>query len=185
MEPILSLDQSVFLFINHLPHTAVLNAAMSVLSGVGSAGIIWFVLGIFLILKEEKRDHWFFVPLLAAGIASWVITEKVLKPLVGRVRPALEMGAILVGKPSLDPSFPSGHVTIAFAMAVVLSSKEPRFKWFWYLLAILICFSRVYLGKHYPLDTAGGAAVGWGIGVISLVLYRRVVKRFGGLQAGN
>lgn len=149
-----SFDQQLFLFINHLPHNAFLNAINLLLSGVGTAGLVWFVLGVILILKEEKKDHWFFLPLLLAGLASWVVVELIIKPFVARPRPDLSEGF----------SFPSGHATIAWAMAVVLSRKEPKWRWLFYTLAFLISFSRIYLGKHFPLDVVAGALLGATVG---------------------
>jgi len=170
MNQLIILDTSLFLSINHLLHNELLDALAKFISGIGTAGIIWFILGVYVILKEEKRDHWFFAPLLFAGVASWLIVEVFIKPMIGRLRPTAEMGAIIVGAGNDGFSFPSGHATIAFAMAVVLSQKEPKWKWVFYALAVLISFSRIYLGKHYPLDVIGGAIIGWGIGVVSLKL---------------
>lgn len=168
MDLILLFDTQLFLFTNHLPHWEIMNLLAQFLSGVGTAGIIWFILAAILFLKEEKKDHWFFLPVLFSGGISWVLVEKIMKPLVGRVRPSAEMGAIIVGAINGDFSFPSGHATIAWAMAVVLSKKEPKAKWMFYVLAILISLSRIYLGKHFPLDVISGALLGWGIGLASL-----------------
>lgn len=172
---LLSFDQSLFLSINHLPHTSLTNTLGLLLSGVGTAGILWFLLGLFLFFREEKKDRWFFAPLFLAGALSWSIVEVVLKPLVARSRPALELGTIIVGSSMNDSySFPSGHATIAFAMAVVLSKKEPKWRWMFYVLAVLISLSRILLGKHYPLDVIVGGFLGWCMGYFSLWLAKRM-----------
>lgn len=156
MDALYRFDTELFTLINHLPHTNITDTLALAISGVGTAGIIWFILATILFFKEEKKDHWFFAPLVAAGGISWLLVEQILKPWVARSRPGLEAGF----------SFPSGHATIAFAMAVILSHKEPRFGWLFYTLAVLIALSRVYLGVHYPLDVFFGALLGWGIGRI-------------------
>lgn len=166
MDFILSLDQQLFILLNHLPHNALLNALGLGLSAIGTAGIIWLILGGILFLREEKKDHLFFIPILVSAAASWILVEKIIKPFIARPRPTLEMGAIILGNNLADYSFPSGHATIAFAMAVVLSRKEPKWKWIFYTLAVLISLSRIYLGVHYPLDVVFGAFLGWGIGRI-------------------
>jgi undecaprenyl-diphosphatase len=70
-----------------------------------------------------------------------------------------------------DPSFPSGHATMAFASATVLSYFKPRWAPAFFLLAVAIGYSRVYVGVHYPLDVLGGALLGLliGAGVIALL----------------
>ena len=47
--------------------------------------------------------------------------------------------------------------------------------WGWGLLAwaLLIGFSRIHLGVHYPGDVLGGFIVGWGVGSLALTLARR------------
>ncbi len=170
MNGVLTIDQQLFFLINHLPHGWIFDQVALFLSGVGTAGIIWVLVGFFLFLREEKRDHRFWLPLFLSGAGAWFFSEIILKPLIGRPRPLEAMGAIIIGEASGDPSFPSAHATIAFAMAVVLSQKAPRRKWMFYLLAILISLSRLYLGKHYPLDVIVGAFVGIIIGWLSLML---------------
>ena len=127
---------------------------------------MWFALGVILFIREEKRDHRFFVPILLTVGASWILVEKIIKPLVARSRPALELGAIIIGDGRTDFSFPSSHATIAWAFVVVLANKEPRWRWLFFTLATLISFSRIYLGKHYPLDVLAGGLIGWGIGQV-------------------
>jgi len=164
MDIVFALDRQLFFVVNGSYHTPVLDTLALVLSGVGTAGIIWFLIAVILFMREEKKDHWFFASVGLAGGASFIIVELMLKPLVGRMRPDGSEGF----------SFPSGHATIAFAMAVVLSQKEPKWKWLFYMLAVLISLSRVYLGAHYPLDIIAGSALGLTIGFLSL----RVLKFF-------
>lgn len=176
MELIFAFDQQIFLLVNHLPHTEFANVLALAISGIGTAGMIWFLLTAILFMKEEKKDHWFFLPFIVAGGTSWMLVELILKPLVARVRPTELMGAIIVGPASQDFSMPSGHATIAFAMATVLAHKEPKWRWVFFTLAVLISLSRIYLGKHYPLDVIIGALVGWTIGSLVNYTYRSHVQ---------
>lgn len=175
MERLLILDQQIFLIINHLPHTELTNALALAISGIGTAGLIWFIITALLFIKEEKKDQWFFLPSLFAGGTSWALVELILKPLVARVRPTELMGAIIVGPASHDFSMPSGHATIACAMATMLAHKEPKWRWIFFTLAILISLSRIYLGKHFPLDVIIGGMIGWGIGYLSNIISRNHV----------
>jgi len=60
----------------------------------------------------------------------------------------------------VDGSFPSGHASTSFAAATVLTFARPRWAPAFFLLALAIGFSRVYVGVHYPLDVVGGAVLG-------------------------
>ena len=68
-------------------------------------------------------------------------------------------------RPPHDPSFPSGHAATSFAAATILTTFVPRLWPFWFVLALAIGFSRIYVGVHYPLDVVGGAVLGAAIGL--------------------
>lgn len=72
-----------------------------------------------------------------------------------------------------SPSFPSGHATMSFALAAFLAALHPRLRWPLYGLAAVIAVSRAYLGVHYWLDVAAGAALGTAVGLTAFWALRR------------
>ncbi|OGG01569.1 hypothetical protein A2Z33_00105 [Candidatus Gottesmanbacteria bacterium RBG_16_52_11] len=88
------------------------------------------------------------------------------------MRPDIWPGVLVIGSVPPSYAFPSGHATVAFAMAMVLSDAEPGFRGGFYLLAFGIAFSRVYLGVHYPLDVIAGSLLGTAIGWLILRYFR-------------
>jgi undecaprenyl-diphosphatase len=139
----------------------VVTPVMWSVSVAGRAGIVWLVLGAVLTVMRRMRPSGFVELALSIVLAS-ALTNHVFKPVVGRARPYVSAPspAIIGGRPD-DASFPSGHATNAFAGITVMSRAAPRARFLWWSLAVLIAYSRVYLGVHYPLDVIGGAVVGW------------------------
>lgn len=172
----LALDRQLFLLINHLPHPPLVDGAAMILSGIGTAGMIWIFLGVVLFIREERKDHWFFLPLITSFLLAWLAIEAYVKPWFGRIRPMPNWGAQLIIDSPGSYSFPSGHATVAFALATVLSAKEPRWKWWFYLLAAAIATSRVYLGVHFPADVIAGGVLGLIIGYASVWLGREAKR---------
>jgi undecaprenyl-diphosphatase len=177
MEYLTAIDQSLFLLINHLPHNVLFDAVAGGLSGIGQWGGIWFIFAAILFFREEERDHWFFLPFVISGFLGSIFSEILIKFLVARPRPALEMGAIILTNPG-NYSFPSTHTTLAFAMAYILSREEPKLRRVFYGLAILISLSRIYLGVHYPFDVLSGVILGLAIGWTSFWVSRRIEAQY-------
>jgi membrane-associated phospholipid phosphatase len=102
-----------------------------------------------------------------------LVEMDVLKALVERQRPGQnEPGAILRDVPPAGLSFPSGHAIIAFAVATLLAPYLDRgWRLVAFGLAVGVCFARVYLGAHNPLDVTAGAGAGLVVGgVLTLLL---------------
>ena len=60
-------------------------------------------------------------------------------------------------------SFPSGHASFYFALAMGVYLYNKKLGKIYFILAFLISFARVFAGIHWPFDIAGGLAVGVGI----------------------
>lgn len=88
--------------------------------------------------------------------------------------------AELLMAPDTGYSFPSGHAVIASSGAALLltlfrgSYKKLAVSIGLAVEAALVCFSRVYVGDHYPLDIAGGILLGVGIALIFISLTKRI-----------
>lgn len=95
--------------------------------------------------------------------AGYVVSES-LKSLVDEERPCrtvTEAATSLVPcPPHGDWSFPSNHSAIAGAAAVALAIAWPRIAVLTVPMAVLMAFSRVFVGVHYPHDVLTGLVVG-------------------------
>ena len=70
----------------------------------------------------------------------------------------------------------SAHAAVIVTLAV-LSASVIRRKWFTWLMVfatLLICYSRIYLGKHFPMDLVWGTAVGIALGWAAAWVYRKL-----------
>jgi undecaprenyl-diphosphatase len=137
------------------------------LSKIGGYGLIWLGVGLALSLLSRRATP-FVLVLLADAAADGLAT--LLKFVVGTRRPS--GGGPLIAIPHSD-SFPSGHTATSFACATVLAALVPRAAPAFYVLALAIGYSRVYVGVHWPLDVVGGAVLGVATALLLLAVTRR------------
>lgn len=97
---------------------------------------------------------------LSAGLA--LLVTQLISHLVNRARPFVTDpgGVHLFDHHAADPGFPSDHATAAFAIAVAIALRSPRWGVPVLIAATLLAIARVGLGVHYPSDIVGGALVG-------------------------
>lgn len=171
-------DGELLLFLQETTRNDVLDTIFPLLTKAGDLGLIWIALGLALLLFRKTRVTG--VLLLLSLALAHVLNTLVLKELFGRQRPfeALEGVRLLITPPG-EASFPSGHAATAFASSVVLIYRERGLlRWLPCLLAILIAFSRIYVGVHYPLDVLGGAIVGTLIALLVSILAKTIISHF-------
>ena len=105
-----------------------------------------------------KKEASFDVVVLV--ILATVLAE-LIKLIVDRQRPSLELSDVNTILSATGPSFPSGHATRAFAVALfVCVTESRRIGAVAVVVASLISISRVFLGVHWPSDVLAGAILG-------------------------
>jgi undecaprenyl-diphosphatase len=67
-------------------------------------------------------------------------------------------------------SFPSSHTANTFCVAVLALHWWPYLGIFFYILALIVAFSRVYLKNHYPSDVLVGGLIGASYGILFIKL---------------
>ena len=122
-------------------------------TNLGEWYFLFIVIGIFIFFKIDKR--WVVYSWFSLGITLLVVF--LLKISFIRERP------FGVG-PSY--SFPSGHASAAFSLVPLFISKFKNYKFLIILIAVLIAFSRIYLGYHYLSDVLAGGLIGYVVGRI-------------------
>ena len=161
MSALHNIDLSVFYFINHTCKNAFCDFFMPCITWLGHGAPLFAIAVAFLFFK--KKETKVLGILLLAGLAISYYSFTAIKLLISRLRPFMELENVHVLASPDGYSFPSGHATMIFMTAFLLTG---RFKmWYvFYSVAALVALSRVYLGVHYPSDIIAGAILGTLIG---------------------
>jgi undecaprenyl-diphosphatase len=94
----------------------------------------------------------------------------IVKPFFSRPRP---IDVIIRGANQGGFSFPSSHAADVFFLAFFLGHYFPKTRWPLILVGVLISYSRVYCGVHFPSDVIAGSIFG---SIMALVLVKIVAR---------
>jgi membrane-associated phospholipid phosphatase len=144
-------------------------------------GWMWVPVGLYFIFLKRK----YLVAILAGIIISSLLTQflkRVIYP--DELRPIAHLAEnfpvhVIEGlKLNRVYSFPSGHTSTAFTMALILAYmlNKKIFSIILPVLALLVGYSRVYLAQHFPTDVLAGMGIGIVSAILSLIIYRAFIK---------
>ena len=190
-----SLDQSIFLAMNHALKSNVNDYWLGYATWLGN-GWVGFPIAIIALILIDRKSFWNNLIVLAiAGIIGGIVLN-ILKDIFYAPRPLTVFAAdITAGKVCVNVlfdrlywnSFPSGHSQTAFSIATVLawavrrkytpSRKREGSSYIIFAIATLVPISRIYCGAHFPSDVIAGAMLGAFIAYASIVGYNRVLVR--------
>ena len=157
-----SVDTWLFHLVNGGSRGEVLDVVMPFVTRVRywriPIGALWATL-FFLGGRRGRIAALLLIPAIAL---SDVLGARVIKNIYFRLRPchALDDAHVLVACVR-SSSFPSTHALNIFTGATVISAFHgTRMRLLVFSIAMLVGYSRVYVGAHYPLDVLTGAMIG-------------------------
>lgn len=176
-EVILSVDLALLKFFNNTIATPALDYFFTFVCNFD----IWrwpvVLIAIVLLWRGGPRGRWMVVLAVLATLIIDPTIYRIIKPLVGRIRPCHDPSLIWVRV--VDGcggrfSFPSSHAANMFGLGVVIGGFYKTARYYLYPMAALVAIGRVYQGVHYPSDVIAGAVYGAIIGLGLVYLTKKL-----------
>ena len=164
-------DRQIILFITSL-RINILNTIMIAINYITTENTLFIAITLILLLAKKYKE----IPVAWLALIIPLAITFLLKLITHRLRPfeALQIEQLVN---VTNSSFPSGHATASFSGFVVLTAYIKKLKYLWLFLAILIMFSRLYLGLHYISDVIAGSVIGYGISYVIIASFNKYSKK--------
>jgi undecaprenyl-diphosphatase len=137
--------------------------------GLFFADYLLYLVGIaFIIILFIKKTRLMAISIAVTTFLARIVIAEPLKRIVHLARPyvSLDDAKKIVSENGDYLSFPSGHTTIFFAIAMAIYFFNKKWGIIAFVIAALVGIARIYVGVHWPLDVVAGALIGILSGII-------------------
>jgi undecaprenyl-diphosphatase len=184
-------ETAVFRALNGSVANPVFDFIMPLVTDFRRNRIVLILVWAALVIFGGKKGRWAAFALIPIIAASDQMSASLIKPIVRRMRPCEVLGNVhlwhgphgwiwtpaeVARSYKSSFSFPSSHATNITAAMLFLGLVYRRFIFPLLVVALLVSYSRIYIGVHWPLDAAAGMALGGLIGWAGFYLFRKLYR---------
>jgi undecaprenyl-diphosphatase len=175
-------DILIFYLININLQNHVFDVIMPIITSLGYFSI-WILACVLLYIFGGEKGRNVALVCIVALVFGYFLTE-ILKYIVARPRPYAVLEGVRVLAMTGGYSWPSGHTVASFIGAIIIGRgysftiRGKSYKLIYPLLAfaVLVGFSRIYNGVHYPFDVISGALIGIFCALLILRIEKDIIK---------
>ncbi len=171
-------DTFLFLRINSLSLPQLFEE-LNIYASLYGREYFWGLVVVLIFLLGDNTSRTKMIELVVLFVIG-ILVGDVIKGAEFRPRPfEILQNVTLRVQPDFDSSFPSGHALIVSIGATYTLISFTRKRWLSIALTVeaaVVCFSRVYVGAHYPLDVLGGVALGLSIALLGFEVLERYAR---------
>jgi undecaprenyl-diphosphatase len=163
------IDHAFFLFLN-----GIHNPFFDIVMFKATSPMTWIPLYLVFLYLIIRQYNWKTIVIVVLAAVMIIVSDQLanlFKDTFQRLRPSHEPGLmvhLVNAYKGGEYGFYSGHATNNFSIAIFLIILlGTRFKWIWKIAlpyALIISYTRIYLGVHFPGDILAGAIIGSLIG---------------------
>lgn len=181
---LVGMDQQLLLWFNG-HHNLFFDGFMSYFTGK----LVWVPMYVCIFFVMLRNYHWRTVLACVVGVTLTItfadqVCSSLIRPLVERPRPCSEaspivdMVHIVNGRRGGSYGFPSCHAANTFGLAFFLMylMKQRMLNVWMFFWAAMNCYTRMYLGLHYPGDIVVGAVIGFACATVFFLLTKFLAR---------
>ena len=137
-----------------------------------------------LLFYRYRMALFVFVSQLATGLVSIIIKQTWNEPrpilYFKENFPDIQLHQIVGEHLHSSHSFPSGHTITAFSFFLALSffTKRPALHFLFFVLAVMVGYSRIYLSQHFEIDVLAGSFIGVSVTILCRYYFDKIPMKW-------